>query len=412
MWTKVKNILTANVGLKILAVCFALGLWLLVVNIDDPSQTKTFTATVQVINEQVLTDAGKYYTIDDGKNTVSFRVTAKRSVIERLSNSDFIATADMNYLEDNSRVPIDISVSRLSNSISISAKTQYLQVTIGNRKTQKFVIDAETTGSPAEGCAVGETSVSPNVVTITGPAEIVSTINKVVASCDVTDMSSDIRENVVPILYDSKGKPVDTTGLELSVTTVEVSVTMLTTKTVKINVDTRGTLAAGLQLDRITTSPETIAIKGDGERINEISSITIPSSVVDLSTITEDFNTTVDITSYLPDDVSLVDSTKAQVTVKVSLASKVSKTYNVPTANLTVKNLDSTQKVTFSDSTVAVTITGLESELAKIEEANLTGSIDVSGLTIDAVHPVTITWDLDDALEASTTTTKIKITQH
>ena len=95
------------------------------------NRAKTFTATVQVINENVLTDQGKYYTLTDG-NTVSFRVTAQRSVLERLSSSDFTATADMNYLEDDERIPVDITVNRYASSVRISAQRLYLKVEVGD----------------------------------------------------------------------------------------------------------------------------------------------------------------------------------------------------------------------------------------------------------------------------------------
>ena len=408
MWTKIKMALTNNVGLKLLAVLFSMALWLVVVNVDDPTQTKTFTATVQVLNEQVLSDTGKYYNIVDDNNTVSFRVTAKRSVIERLSNSDFVATADMNYLEENSRIPIDISVERYANQVSISSKQQYLEVTVGNEMSSKFVIDGETTGSPAEGCAVGEVTVSPNVVTVTGPAKTVSSINKVVAVADVTDMGSDITENVVPVLYDADGHQVDATKLSLSVTTVDVAVSIVNTKTVDINVQTSGTLADGLELESVTAEPTKLQIKGDGDSINDISSITIPSSVVNLSEITEDFSTTVDITTYLPKGVSLMDSTQAQVTVKVKLASQTTKVYDVPTANLTVNNLDSNCTATFPDTTVAISVTGLQKDLTGLDAATIAGSVDASGLTA-GTHTVTVVINLDDLYEVATATVKIKI---
>ena len=94
---KIKRFFLDDIGLKILAVALSVLLWLIVVNVDDPTQTKTFTTTVDVINAEVLTDAGRYYEIVDGNNTVSFRVTAKRSVMERLSGTDFTATADMRW---------------------------------------------------------------------------------------------------------------------------------------------------------------------------------------------------------------------------------------------------------------------------------------------------------------------------
>ena len=41
MLKKLKNLLTNNIGLKFLSVLFAMILWLVVVNIDDPDKTST-----------------------------------------------------------------------------------------------------------------------------------------------------------------------------------------------------------------------------------------------------------------------------------------------------------------------------------------------------------------------------------
>ena len=68
-----KNWFTTNMGLKILSVFFAVGLWMIVVNIDDPVTTKTFKNIPVVFeNETVLSDAGLVYQVLDGSNSVSF----------------------------------------------------------------------------------------------------------------------------------------------------------------------------------------------------------------------------------------------------------------------------------------------------------------------------------------------------
>ena len=120
MKQKFINALTKNVGLKILAVIFSFLLWLVVVNIADPTQTRTFTAVVNITGEDVIYSSGKLYEIKDGINTVSFRVTSKRSIIEKLSPSDFNAVADMHNLENEERVPVTISARSYANSITIS----------------------------------------------------------------------------------------------------------------------------------------------------------------------------------------------------------------------------------------------------------------------------------------------------
>lgn len=96
-------------GLKILSVFFAVGLWMIVVNIDDPVTTKTFKNIPVVFeNETVLSDAGLVYQVLDGSNSVSFTVRAKRSVVESLTNSDFKAVADFSERISETSVPVKV----------------------------------------------------------------------------------------------------------------------------------------------------------------------------------------------------------------------------------------------------------------------------------------------------------------
>lgn len=408
MWMKIKKALTANIGFKILALVFSIALWMIVVNVDDPEQTKTFTATVQVINENVLTDQGKYYTLTDG-NTVSFRVTAQRSVLERLSSSDFTATADMNYLEDDERIPVDITVNRYASSVRISAQRLYLKVAVGDEMDARFSIRGETTGDPADGFAVDEVSVVPNVISVRGPAEYVSKIESVRAYCDVTGRNMDTSETVVPVFYDADGKEVDTTRLQVSVDTVDVYVEIVSVKEVPIVVETSGSLADGLELTGITTDPATVMIKGESSELNRVTNITIPASVISLSDITQDLTTTVDITSYLPDGVTLLDSQDAQVSVKVGVAGETTQEFDVPVDNISVRNLERGYTTSFSASTVKVSITALQSELSRLSANSITGYVDVSGL-VPGTYNLPITMNLDEDYRVGQATIQITIT--
>ena len=60
--------LTHNLGLKIISALFAIILWLIVVNIIDPVEKKTFNnIQVTVENESVIEDQDKVYDITDDK---------------------------------------------------------------------------------------------------------------------------------------------------------------------------------------------------------------------------------------------------------------------------------------------------------------------------------------------------------
>ena len=95
MANKVLKTLSNNIGFKILAVFFAFTLWITVYNLEDPTKTKTLTINVTVTNKEFVENLGKYYEIQEGTSRVSFSVTAARSILDKLDESDFTAVANM-----------------------------------------------------------------------------------------------------------------------------------------------------------------------------------------------------------------------------------------------------------------------------------------------------------------------------
>ncbi len=410
MKRSLKDVLLNNIGLKIGAVIAAFTLWFIVVNIEDPSTRKSFTLNVTIANEDVLTDAGQYYTID-GSSTIKVSVSAKRSVIEKLTTSDFTATADMNFLMDDGRIPVDITLNRYSSQVTLSTKPLYLTVTVGDLSTKRLTITGLTTGTPATGYVLNSITVSPNVITIEGPDDIVNSIDSVTATCNIDGISDDIRESVVPKFYDSEGAQVDTSSLTMNVTTVDIEVDIQSHKTVDVNVNTSGELGEDLELDSITIDPSSVEIKGEAELLNGISTIEIPESIVDLSQITGEWSTTIDLSTYLPDGATLVDASQAQATITVKLKGENTVSVEVPTSNLSIRNLSDRYSAVFEQDSITIEVTGTEDVIAALDASTITGSVDASGLSEGSSKlPVTLT--LPDGVESTTTvTTDITITR-
>lgn len=405
MKNRLKKIFLDNIGLKLLAVLFAIGLWFVVMNVNDPTQTKTFTTNVEVINQDVILSQGKYYEIVSG-DTVTFRVSAKRSILEQLSGSDFAATANMEYIENNQYVPITISPLKFAENISIPTKTYSMEVNIGKAKSNQFTIVPKTSGKPADGYGVEEVTTNIKTVTVYGPEDIISSIASVEAILPVDGANRDVTDSVALTPVDSSGEQVDTSKLDFSRDKVEVTASICMVKNIPIRVDTSGNLSDGLTLASITTSPASILIKGESRDINRVTEVVIPGSVVNLSSITGDFETTVDINQYLPVNVKVLNADEAIVKIKVDVNNKTSKVFRIPTDNLTINNLASGLKGEFDDKYVNVEIVALQEQLNKLNENTISGFVDASGLS-KGTHSVAVVLSLDSEYQTKTTTTKL-----
>lgn len=416
MGNKILKTLTKNLGFKILAVVFAFILWLVVYNTDDPTITVSYTTNVTVENASVVTDMNKCYEVLNGTNTVSFAVTAKRSVLNKLEDTDFTAVADMNRMivnedGDKANVPIEIISKRSNSSLKYNEKNKYLEVSLEDLMKRRFIITADTSGKVADGYALGEVTVTnPNVLNVSGPASIVNKIDSVVATIDVDGMSMNLSDNVIPALYDADGQEIDTTKLKLSNTTVTISAKILSVKEIPLVFSTSGVPYGDNRVVEISSKPETIKVKGSSTTLNPLRSLNIPGDVLNVSGASEDITTTIDISEYLPDGVELVNASDATVTVTVRIEAYELKKFNLSTSQINVNGLDSNYDLSFDQSTVAVTVSGLKNDLNKLNTSQLSASIDVTDLGV-GTHQVNLDLNLDEdnyAYQTITVTIEIK----
>lgn len=279
-----------NLSLKVIALFFAVFLWLIVINIDDPVDTQTFdNIPVEVKNEQVVKSKGKMYQILDGTETVSVKVTAKREILEKLTSSDFSAVADMQEMQINSLIPIKVSVKRYSGECKAEASPNNLVVEINDVKQKVFPLTISASGTPQNGCIIGNMTVNPEKITIKGSEPLVESIEKAVVKVDVTGRadSGTVQGNLV--LYDSQGNIVDQSKLSNNLNTekgIQVEIQMLNTKDVPITYQQPENLKENYICTGWTCEPQTIQVSGTKEMLDTISEIEIPTSEIDVSVTT------------------------------------------------------------------------------------------------------------------------------
>lgn len=390
-----------NFGYKVLAFVFAFTLWLIVYNIDDPMKTRTLVINVTVTNASYLENMNKYYEIIDGTNRVSISVMAPRSQWEELDETDFTAVANLNNINidetgTQGTVPIEITCKKSSDSIKVDAPNKQCKIALENLMSKQFVITADAVGAVSKGHALGKVeATAPTVLKVSGPESIVKKIAGIVATIDVEGMSMDLKDYVVPVLYDEEGKEIDTTRLTLSNPTVTVSAQILKTKEVPISIKPEGTPEEGYTVTSTACTPGTVEIKGSSSLLNTISAIEIPSELIDVSGAKEDIKATIDISDYLENGTELVDKSQATIEIVVSIEEIKSKNIALETKDITVTGLTDTLELEYTNKTETVTISGLKADIDKLTEKNISASIDVSNLT-EGTHSVPLILDIDD----------------
>ena len=390
-----------NIGLKLFALAFAIVLWLLVTNINDPVSRMTISnVQVRLLNTDLITKQGDVYSVLDDSDVVPVvTVTAKRSIIDALDKDDIVATADVNDLSSLDTVEIRFSSYKFNNEIdSIEGSTENVKLSIEKKLTSTFTLKTATAGKLASGYELGSVIPEQNQVRVSRPQSVVSSISEATATVDISGATGSISTYSDIRLLDSSGNPVDTQTLTMNINSVKVNVVVLPVKTIPVQVTTSGSPADGyLATGKITADPETVSIAGKSSVLQTIESLQIPGSAVDISGADSDVTRTVDVSGFLPEGVTFEDSGfdgKVQVTVGIEPAQdadvdvKISSVSlnNVPQgyeAKILAVN-DGSKTVTASeDGAFTLRFRGLAANIDGIRLDTLQPGVDIGALTAD-----------------------------
>ena len=125
----------------------------------------------------------------------------------------------------------------------------------------------------------------------------------------------------------------------------------------------------------------------------------------------KDITTSIDISEYLPDGVSLTKNSQATVSVTIRIEPYTTQNYNIPVSNISVNGLDDNYNLAFGQTTVNAAVSGMSSDLSSLNANSIKGSIDVSSLG-EGTHTVDVTLTLDaDKFVQQETTTDVTITR-
>ncbi|MBO6016239.1 MAG: hypothetical protein J6P60_06635 [Lachnospiraceae bacterium] len=395
-----KNKLFHNLGLKILAIVTAIILWLIVVNINDPVTSATFSGiSVEVLNADVLTSQGQTYEVLDDTDSIAVSVSAKRSILEYINTSNLRATADMrDFNEADGTIRIRVESNRYNNQIdSLKPRTEFLKVEIEDRKSAQFQIDAVVTGTPKEGYVYGgNVQMNQNIVIVSGPESVVSRIVRVGTEVSVEGMSGKVSTNMDLKYYDAKGEQIDESRLSQNINSVDLEVELYATKEIPIHAALTGTPASGYGVsDEVTVDPATVLIAGSSKALRDTETVQIPAEKVNVEGLNESLETTLDITGMLPDGIILADPEydgKVAVTVPISEFSV--KNMEIAKSNIPIQNVPLDLNAVFGTSTETVSfdVTGLEKDLADMTSEDITAFVDVKAYMedndLDKIRPV------------------------
>ena len=375
-----KHRITKNWGLKLVSFLFAVMLWVIVTNINDPiSPLRVYDIPVVIKNGDLITENGQIYEVLDGTDKIdTVTIQAPRSIIDTLDKSNVVAVADMNDLTSLNTISIKLSTNKYNDKLeSIRGNIDSVKLNIENKQTRSIPIRPNVTGEVREGYMVGSVSTEQNLIRISGPESVVSQIAKAQAEVDISGFTSNIGTDSEIRLYNEDDEEISSPSIEKNISKVRINVEILEMKTVPVVFTVSGTPADGFRsTGAITGSRSSVKIAGKSEILRNVSSIEVPEGVIDVTNARETVETVVDLNEYLPEGVTLAEEDfEGKVSVAVQIEQERRQTISVPVDDIQITGLPAEYRavITEPDEQYGIVLIGLASELSAID----TNSIEV-----------------------------------
>lgn len=380
-----KNRLSRNWGLKIGSFLFAAILWLIVTNINDPVGTyKVYNVPVKIQNADLITSSGRVYEILDETDVIdTVTITAKRSVIDSLNESNVVAVADMNDLTSLNTISIRLSTNKYNDKLdSIEGSIDSVKLNIEDKKTKTLQLKTDTVGEVKDGYMLGEITTEQNLVEISGPESLVLQVKKAVVSVDVSGFTNNIGTDSVIRLYDEEDKIIASNSIVKNISKVRVNVEILELKTVALHWSASGAAAGGYQATgEITADKDSITIAGRSKVVDNISAVDIPETALDITGARENVEVVVNVKDYLPEGVVLAESGfSGNVTVAVVIEPTVEKKITLKTADIHITNMPEGYEgeIVGEEEQYEIVIVGLAANLNEVDARTIQATVDMT----------------------------------
>lgn len=357
-----KERLSNNTKLKLISLLSAIVLWMYVMAVVDPEETKLFEdIPVSITNLNDLSDKDLVI-YPDTEVTTSVYVTGKLSTIQKINKEDISVYGQINNpIEGKNEIYLKVTPAQ---RVTYEFKNSIAIVNLEKIITENKKIEVEVTGDIKQDIDTINLENNNDEVEVSGPRSLVEKVEKIEAILNSNKQTDDFDISLDLKPVDKKGNVVS--GVELKTSSLNAKVTLLKEKTVPIKVNIEGENTENYKL-----SQDTVYIKGKRELVDKIEYIS--TQPINLSSIPK--NTTMDISLIIPNGItSNIKSVSAMLNISNSLTSEFIYNSNEVKIKNNVNNID-TSNIKIPD-TITVNIEYDDTE--EIDKQDITLYIDLS----------------------------------
>jgi YbbR domain-containing protein len=368
--------LTTNLRTFLLAFVLALAVWITAVTAADPDETQVFPRAIPI--EFIGQDPSLIMT-GTVPQQVNVTLRAPQSVWNQMlgSGTPIRAIADLTGIGSGQHtITVQLQITaRPVRVVSVTPAT--LSLSLEPLLTLNLPIELAISGEPATGFQVGEATLDPTQVVVSGPQSLVSQVSGVRASLDVTNLRQSLHASVQLVAVTENDAALQ--GVAILPDTIQVTLPLVQQsgyRDLAVKVVTVGRVASGYRPTSVAAFPAIVTVYSENLALIDQLPGYVETNPLDLSGAKSDIETQLGLN--LPSGVIVVG--QQMVVVQVGVA-PIEGTRPVSYRPVEIVGLGEGLKAQVSPETVDVILSGPSPVLDSLLSSDVQVRIDLTGLT-------------------------------
>lgn len=358
------------------ALALAVAVWISSVTSADPDQTRTLESPVAV---EVIGQSSNLIFSESIPKEVEVTLRAPTSIWKLIEADPQIVRAilDISGLSSGDHT-LDLQIqvdARPVQIVSVSPKT--LSFTLEPLITKTMDVDLRIAGEVAIGYQVGDASLEPVSVVVSGAQSQVQKVTRAGVSIDLNRIRENFDQFLKVEALDDRGQVVS--GVSVSPDTIHIVLPVSQQggyRDVAVKVTTLGRVASGYRLTDISVSPPVVTIySSDPALVNSLPGV-LETQPLDLQNAQDDIATRLKLS--LPAGISVIGEQTVLVQAGVS---PIESSVTISSERIEIIGLDGNLNVQISPTNVDIILSGPLPLLDTLTRQSVRVTVDLTGLT-------------------------------
>jgi len=364
-----------QIFIKICCVVVSFIIWLYVFNVQNPVRQRKIDVPVKIVNKGELSKSNLVQ-VDGGDLQVSLEIKGNASDVFSVKPQDFKLECDIgSYVVKKGENNVPVKIKKQPGNVSVvNNQNLWISINLDSIARKTLPIQLVVEGQTSEGLSAVNPSISVKSAQISGAAEDIDNVQRVVAHYNVKNIKDSAEVYIKLKAEDSSGNNLN--NIDINPEQVKAIIPLGKVKSVPIGVKIGKEPEGDFVIESITSYPDRVYISGDEKIISKVSSIN--TQPVDLSSISS--SGSIKALLNIPPGVSIADGS-SYVTVKVNLKDG-GKSDNVLEKNFNVAikplNLNKEYSAQMENQNVYIIVSGNADAVKKLQTDNIECYVDLS----------------------------------